>query len=113
VSKKADEIFKEIRRGARPYFMEALTYRWKEHVGPFFDHEMNRNYRSKEEFDYWIKKCPLESLKKVLLEDPNYSDKRIQLIDKLVSRKVFDAFEFAENSPYPLLSSGAQRVYSE
>jgi pyruvate dehydrogenase E1 component alpha subunit len=93
--------------------MEALTYRWKEHVGPFYDHEMNRNYRSKEEFDYWTKKCPLEGLKKIFSADPDFTDKKLQLIDNLVAKKVFDAFEFAENSPYPLLSSGAHRVYSE
>ena len=40
-----------IRRGRGPVFIECMTYRWREHVGPHFDHELNRTYRTREEVD--------------------------------------------------------------
>jgi TPP-dependent pyruvate/acetoin dehydrogenase alpha subunit len=54
-----------IRRGAGPYFLEATTYRWREHVGPLWDHD--RGYRSKAEVDAWIARCPIERARKELV----------------------------------------------
>lgn len=48
-----------IRGGKGPYFIECETYRWLEHVGPMFDHELARTYRSKEELEAWMKRCPV------------------------------------------------------
>ena len=41
-SKKAINF---IRKNQRPVFIEFITYRWLEHCGPYYDHELGRNYR--------------------------------------------------------------------
>lgn len=46
-------------RGGQPVFLELSTYRWLEHVGPNFDHESGRTYRTKEELDEWQARDPL------------------------------------------------------
>jgi TPP-dependent pyruvate/acetoin dehydrogenase alpha subunit len=48
-----------IRDGVGPFFLECETYRWLEHVGPMYDHELKRTYRSKEEVDAWMQRCPI------------------------------------------------------
>jgi TPP-dependent pyruvate/acetoin dehydrogenase alpha subunit len=45
------------RRGDGPSLLEFVTYRWREHVGPLFDYD--RGFRSKEELDAWMVRCPI------------------------------------------------------
>ena len=49
----------DIRAGGGPYFLECMTYRWREHVGPHFDHELQRAYRSRDEVENWMARCPV------------------------------------------------------
>lgn len=57
-----------IRNGAGPFFLECETYRWLEHVGPLFDHELARTYRTKQEVESWMKRCPVQRSSRRLLE---------------------------------------------
>ena len=52
-------VARDIRAGGGPYFLECMTYRWREHVGPHFDHELQRTYRSREEVESWMARCPV------------------------------------------------------
>jgi len=60
VHRCASEAVAYLRSGAGPVFMECATYRWLEHVGPYYDHEMGRSYRSEDELRTWQEKCPLK-----------------------------------------------------
>jgi len=53
------EVVAAMRRTPGPAFLECDTYRWLEHVGPFFDHEANRAYRTQAEVEAWMLKCPV------------------------------------------------------
>jgi TPP-dependent pyruvate/acetoin dehydrogenase alpha subunit len=53
--------------GKGPVFLECMTYRWREHVGPLWDYEVNRTYRTREEIESWIKKCPVARSGRVLI----------------------------------------------
>jgi len=55
----ATRAVEHIRSGKGPYFIECETYRWLEHVGPMFDHELGRSYRTKEEVEAWMQRCPV------------------------------------------------------
>ena len=84
----------KIRRGAGgPVFLECLTYRWKEHVGPNDDFDLG--YRSRQEGEYWIQNDPLRKLKSLLAS--NLSD----VIESEIEKEIKDAFQFAEESPFP------------
>jgi TPP-dependent pyruvate/acetoin dehydrogenase alpha subunit len=56
----AESALESLRAGTGPFFLECMTYRWREHVGPYFDHELNRTYRTREEVEAWMEQCPLK-----------------------------------------------------
>ena len=60
VYKAAKLAIEHIRNGDGPFFLECETYRWLEHVGPMFDHELSRTYRTRQEVEGWMKRCPLD-----------------------------------------------------
>ncbi len=51
---------REMALNGSPVFIECMTYRWLEHVGPNFDHELGRTYRDESELRAWQKKCPIK-----------------------------------------------------
>jgi TPP-dependent pyruvate/acetoin dehydrogenase alpha subunit len=46
------EMTPAIRAGGGPHFVEVMTYRWREHVGPGFDYQLG--FRSEEEWQPWV-----------------------------------------------------------
>ncbi len=50
----------QARTGGGPVFLECMTYRWREHVGPMMDHDAGRCYRDKAEFDAWVATDPVK-----------------------------------------------------
>ncbi len=59
VYQTASEVVAAMRAEPGPVFLECATYRWLEHVGPWFDHELNRTYRTREEVEAWMARCPV------------------------------------------------------
>lgn len=76
-----------------PFFFECLTYRLKEHVGPNDDFHLG--YRTREEAVPWIASDPVKQLKELV------ELKQRQQIEKEVEAEIEDAFQFAEQSPFP------------
>ena len=83
----------EIRGGAGPRFLECLTYRWKEHVGPRED--FDAGYRSRREAEPWLANDEVVRVGARL--DPGVR----AAIDASVEAEIREAFEFAEASPVP------------
>lgn len=90
----AQKEIAEIREGGGPRFMECMTYRWKEHVGPGEDYDSG--YRLKSEAEPWIKGDAVKRLGSLL--EP---EKRRQ-IEEEVEQEIAEAVQFAEQSPFPL-----------
>ena len=102
-AKKAIEAIRETGQG--PYFIECMTYRWREHVGPGDD--FNIGYRTKEEVNEWIKDDQLTKLGSML-------DKmKRNEIEELVNNEIAVAIDFAESSPFPPEESLMCDVYKE
>lgn len=93
ISKK---FINSIRKKNRPMFIECKTYRWLEHCGPNWDDELS--YRPKGELKNWIKKCPLNFIKKKL--GKKYI-KDINIIEKKINLEIKAAFDFAKKSKLP------------
>jgi TPP-dependent pyruvate/acetoin dehydrogenase alpha subunit len=100
-----------IRQGKGPYFFEFATYRWREHCGPNYDNDIG--YRSEEEFLEWKKKDPVELLEKMLLKKTAVSEKDIYNISQNIQNEIEEAFEYAENSPFPERLDIFKHLYSE
>ena len=111
VYQAAQSAIKACRAGEGPVFLECMTYRWREHVGPLWDYEVNRTYRSKEELEAWMEKCPVKRAGESLIAagTANANDLAAWLAD--ADREVNDAIVQAKNSPWPEASTLFDNVY--
>jgi TPP-dependent pyruvate/acetoin dehydrogenase alpha subunit len=102
---RVKDIVLHVRSGKGPWFLEVLTYRWKEHVGPGEDYHLG--YRTRDEAQPWIDADPLRHLAEVL--DPTV---RAELEGE-VEDEIAAAFAFAEASPFPEPDELMSHVYKE
>jgi TPP-dependent pyruvate/acetoin dehydrogenase alpha subunit len=82
-----------IRGGGGPYFLEVMTYRWREHVGP--NHDYHLGYRTEAEAKPWIDNDQVPRLAGLI------ESRRLSQIQMEVETEVAAAFAFAEQSPEP------------
>lgn len=94
---RTQHITKRIRRVAGPWFLEVMTYRWREHVGPNQDYQLG--YRSEEEAKPWMDNDQLRRLHQLV--DPQQR----RMIEVEAEEEIEAAIQFAESSPFP--GSGA------
>lgn len=97
------------RDNARPYFLECLTYRMREHVGPLFDFE--NPYRGREEYDAWLAKCPVRRMKEYLRGEGWLSDSLSEEMENGIRSEIAEAVGFAGQSPWPERSTLTSGVY--
>jgi TPP-dependent pyruvate/acetoin dehydrogenase alpha subunit len=100
---KSESLINKIRNGSGPFFIEAYTYRWLEHVGP--QEDWHFNYRSIEELSEWKKNDQVEYLGELI--KPHVREGIIKKIKKEVAASI----EFAEKSPFPLEAELYKDVY--
>lgn len=82
-----------VRAGGGPRFLECMTYRWRDHVGPGEDRIYK--YRPDEELDHWIAIDQVKRLAEMLPRD-----ERLR-IETTVEAQIAASIDFAETSPYP------------
>jgi TPP-dependent pyruvate/acetoin dehydrogenase alpha subunit len=87
------------RAGDGPTFIEAKTYRWREHVGPNFDVEVG--YRTQAELDAWMARDPLLRHAQLLETSGVLTTAERLALDREVEAEVADAVRFAKASPFP------------
>lgn len=78
---------------AGPRFLECITYRWREHVGPNEDYD--KGYRARKDLEPWIAADQVTRLAQMV--PPNERE----AIEREVLEEIREAFEFAERSPIP------------
>lgn len=88
-----------------PYFFECMTYRWMEHVGPNTD--WHAGYRSRTEADPWIDTDQVR-----IIGDLLDCESRCAL-EAEVEAEIRDAFQFAEESPWPDPSQLTTDIFEE
>ena len=101
----AAKAIEKLRAGEGPQFIEAVTYRWREHVGPGSDYHLG--FRDKTECEPWKKTDP------VLVLAEQLSPMARAIIEAEVDLEVASAFEFAENSPFPDPAELMTDIFSE
>ena len=88
-----EKVIKSIKQKKKPALIEFYTYRWLEHCGPNWDDQLN--YRPKGELSKWMKKCPLNKIKK------NINEKKIFNLQKRIDKEINNAFYLAKKSQFP------------
>jgi pyruvate dehydrogenase E1 component alpha subunit len=104
VTKKS---LKKIRKNSRPILVEAKTFR-------FSGHSMAdpAKYRSKKELEYWLKKDPIKTFSKYLLEKNICTENDLKDIQNKVNLEINNAVEFAIKSPEPSLGELKKDIYA-
>ena len=98
----ATEAVDACRNGRGPYFIEALTYRLRGHVGPDDNIQgSHTDIRPKEEIDTWRKKDPIANFEKRLLDEGILTELEIMEIKNEIEQEVLNAHSFAQKSSYP------------
>jgi TPP-dependent pyruvate/acetoin dehydrogenase alpha subunit len=98
---RSRDVVQNLRGGAGPAFIECMTYRWREHVGPGEDYHLG--YRTSDEAKPWVQHDQVARL--AAMVDP----RQRRLIESEVEVEVADAFAFAEASPFP----GTELLYTD
>ncbi len=109
VFKSAKDAVKKARDGKGPTLIEYRTYRYRQHVGPYCDYEIG--CRPKEELDKWLKKCPIEKFKILLLKNNIMALNEINNIKTKIDSEIEEAVIFAKNSPFPEENELMEDVY--
>ena len=102
--KKAAE---RARKGEGPSLIEAKTYRHRGH----YEGDA-QGYKPKEEVEAWMKKDPIEKLRKHILDSGIAKEDKLAEIDKEVNEMIEAAVKFAEDSPWPNADDVIADVYS-
>ena len=111
VHEAAKAAVADCRSGNGPHLLELMTYRWREHVGPLWDYEVQRTYRSKEELESWIERCPVERAGRRLCAAGLAHPSELEIWRKEIDLKVFDALKRAHESPWPDPATLFEDVY--
>lgn len=102
------EAVEHCRAGLGPYFLEAMTYRFRGHS--MADPEL---YRSKDEVAQWRLKDPIQTLRRALIEGGVITEEEAQRIEREVEDEVTDAVQFADESAAPDPSELTTDIYAE
>jgi len=94
-----------LRSGEGPYFLECMTYRWREHVGPMFDHELNRTYRTREEVEGWMERCPVKRSGARLMAEGLATQAQLDAWFAETEAEVHAAVARAHEAPWPEVST--------
>jgi pyruvate dehydrogenase E1 component alpha subunit len=95
----AQEAVEACRTGAGPAFLECTTYRWREHVGPLWDHD--KGYRTKAEVDSWIARCPIERATTRLVRTGGCTPAEVESMTRASQAEVDRAVAAAKAAPFP------------
>lgn len=105
-SKKAIDI---ARKKRKPFFIEAVTYRWKGHVG--HDDNIDVGLQRKEDLEPWKQKDPIARLKNSLIFKNVISEIDFEFFNSSITDKLRKEFSQAVSDPYPNKEQLLETVY--
>ncbi|MGH7758631.1 MAG: pyruvate dehydrogenase (acetyl-transferring) E1 component subunit alpha [Candidatus Dormibacteria bacterium] len=96
------------RAGKGPYFVEALTYRFRGHS--MADPEL---YRDKAEVQRWRTEDPIPKFGKFCVQHQVCSDQELAQINEEVEQEMLEAVAFADRSPWPDPDEAGRDLYAK
>ncbi len=103
------KVVRNIRKGQGPAFIEFLTYRLREHVGPNYD---LTGYRPTEELKRWQEKSPIERIRKYVRSRKIMDEEGMERMGRKIKKEIDEAFRFAKESPYPKGGLSESQVFA-
>jgi pyruvate dehydrogenase E1 component alpha subunit len=108
VHQAAEEHIAYVRQGNGPFFLEAITYRFRGHS--MGDPE---RYRQKDEVKKWQEEDPIGIYRRYLLKEKIASSEELDDLESKVEAETQDAIEFAESSPEPAPEELFKDIYAD
>jgi pyruvate dehydrogenase E1 component alpha subunit len=108
VRQAAEEYLEHVRSGNGPFFLEAVTYRYRGHS--MGDPE---RYREKDEIEKWQKEDPIGIFRTYLLGENVATSDELDEIENQVEAETQEAIEFAESSPEPAPEELFTHIYAD
>jgi len=109
VSAVAKEAVARARAGKGPTLIECKTYRTRPHAEGMGDY----TYRTREEVEAWRARCPIQALRKRLIDGGVAREAELAAIEKEVGEKTAAALKAAETDPWPAEATATQHVVDE
>jgi pyruvate dehydrogenase E1 component alpha subunit len=107
MQRRTEHALEHIRSGKGPYLLEAVTYRYRGHS--MADPEL---YREKNEVTEWRNQDPIQAFAAVLLRSQQFQQDEIDAVSQRVEEEVEEAARFADESPFPDLSTLTNDIYA-
>ncbi len=109
VARTVRELVGRLRRGEGPAMIEAVTYRWRGHVGPREDDDVGVN-RSRD-LVLWRRRDPVRRLADAMASARLLDEESFAELQTQVAEEVRDAWARAEKAPWPPREALLSRVY--
>lgn len=100
VARAAESMVTQMRRNPEPAFLEAITYRWRGHVGPKEDLDVGVR-RSLEHLAAWKRRDPIRRLEEALLSAGAVSAAQLAQLELEVRAQVRETAARALEAPWP------------
>ena len=104
------EAVDAMRPGGGPRFVEAVTYRWRGHVGPREDEDVG--VKRKEDLARWKRRDPIRRLADALLDAERLGEGQLEELWARARTEVEDAWAVAAKDPYPGTDELLRVVYA-
>jgi pyruvate dehydrogenase E1 component alpha subunit len=109
ISHLAEQAIGCARAGEGPQFIEAVTYRWRGHVGPRED--LDVGVKRKDDLNLWKRRDPIRRLADALITAGILENCGLNKLTHDAEIEVSDAWVRAEGDPWPPASSLLEWVY--
>lgn len=106
----AKRAIARARSGGGPTFIQADTYRWREHCGPNYDNKLG--YRTEAEFESWKDRDPIMTFRKQLIRKNLFSEQSESEMVNLLKEEIDAAFAFANMAPFPDPATIRDHIYA-
>lgn len=111
VARAVERLLAGAREGKGPGFLEAVTYRWRGHVGPREDIDVGVKRES--DLVAWKKRDPIARLVEGLKHQGALSEASWTRLQEEVSEEIQNEWKKALEAPYPAGNATLNLVYAE
>lgn len=94
----AEHAVDHVKKGNGPMFIEAITYRHREHCGVNYDNHIG--YRTEAEYEEWREKCPIDRFRNALVSENTLTPTVETALLSEIKLEIEDAVRFAKESSY-------------
>ncbi len=108
VYEATSRAIERARHERRPTLLEAVTYRYRGH-----SMADAQRYRTTDEIELWRRRDPISSFREQLLRAGLFDEDKANKIDEEVGKAVAECVRFAEESPFPAVSTLFDDVYCD